>query len=84
MTPITLSWTVNDVMRCYPISILLFNNLGVDTSRGATATLETAATNAGMMPEELLARLVPCTDDDDIMPLARTLQDKGVDHSRAR
>lgn len=67
MTTPTLSWTVKDFMRCYPISMLVFNRLGIDTCCGATATLEAAALQAGLLPDELLAALTPCTTDEDVM-----------------
>lgn len=64
-TAITLSWTVNDVMRCFPISALVLNNLGVDTCCGANDALDLAAKKAGLLPEALLAALIPCSTDDE-------------------
>ncbi|MEO7996757.1 MAG: DUF542 domain-containing protein [Gemmatimonadaceae bacterium] len=61
MQPPTLSWTVNDVMRCFPMSVLLFNNLGVDTCCGGMQTLDVAAQNAGLSPDDLLVAVLPCT-----------------------
>lgn len=70
MTTPNLSWTVKDVMRCYPISMLIFNKLGIDTCCGATATLEMAAHKVGLAPDDLLTALLSCTvDDDDVPPL---------------
>ena len=68
MTTPTLSWTVNDVLRCFPISMLVLNKLGIDTCCGARATLQAAAEKISMAPEDLLAALLPCTGDDEVMP----------------
>lgn len=68
MTSPTLSWTVRDVMRCYPMSILVFNNLGIDTCCGATATLEAAAQKVGMKPDDLIVALLPCSSDEEEVP----------------
>ena len=63
-TSVTEAWTVRDVMRCFPISTLLFLKLGIDTDCGATATLDVAATTAGISTHELLELLESCTDDN--------------------
>jgi len=50
--------------RCFPVSMLVFQRLGIDTGCGATATLETAAAKAGITTDALMAQLEPCTEDD--------------------
>lgn len=55
-------------MRCYPMSILVFNNLGIDTCCGATATLEAAAQKVGMKPDDLIVALLPCSSDEEEVP----------------
>ena len=62
---ITASWTVNDVMRHFPESLMVLNDFGIDLCCGATATLDAAAHDVGMSPSVLIAALVPCTVEDE-------------------
>ncbi len=67
-TSVTESWTVRDVSRCFPMSILVFHKLGIDTYRDASATLDTAAGTAGVGIGDLMAALGPCVEQDDPWP----------------
>ena len=61
MTPIagtiTTAWTVNDVIRHFPMTILVFNDLGIDSCCGGMATLEAAARESSVAPHDLLAAI---------------------------
>ncbi|MEP6832141.1 MAG: DUF542 domain-containing protein [Gemmatimonas sp.] len=67
-TSVTTEWTVGDVTRCFPMSLLVFHKLGVDTCCGATATLDKAAAKAGITAADIMAALAPCTESDDEPP----------------
>lgn len=54
---ITSSWTVYDVLRYYPTTILVFNDLGIDSCCGGMATIEAAARDAAITPHDLIAAL---------------------------
>ena len=54
---ITTSWTVYDVLRYYPTTVLVFNDLGIDTCCGGMATIEAAARDAAVTPAALIASL---------------------------
>jgi iron-sulfur cluster repair protein YtfE (RIC family) len=61
---LTSSWTVNDVLRYFPTTVLVFNDLGIDTCCGGMATLEDAARDAAMTSPDLLAALESCLSKD--------------------
>jgi regulator of cell morphogenesis and NO signaling len=49
--------TVNDLIRMYPDSVSVFNELGIDACCGGNASVAEAATRDGVEVETLLARL---------------------------
>ena len=49
-----LDTTVNDVLRCHPAAVAVFNAFGVDACCGGAAPLREAAKDAGVLPETLL------------------------------
>jgi regulator of cell morphogenesis and NO signaling len=49
--------TVNDVIRTYPSSVSVFNELGIDACCGGDASLAEAASRDGVDLETLVARL---------------------------
>lgn len=61
---ITSSWTVNDVMRHFPQSLMVLNDFGVDMCCGAMATLDAAARDVGVSSSVLIAALAPSTVND--------------------
>ena len=61
----TASWTVGDVMRYFPLSMMVFDDLGIDSCCDPTATLAAAAGAAGISPDTLLDALRPTTTDDE-------------------
>ena len=54
---ISASWTIYDVLRHYPTTILVFNDLGIDSCCGGMATVEAAARDAAIAPHDLIAAL---------------------------
>jgi iron-sulfur cluster repair protein YtfE (RIC family) len=54
---IMASWTVYDVLRYYPTTVLVFNDLGIDTCCGGMATIEDAARDAAVTPGDLITAL---------------------------
>jgi regulator of cell morphogenesis and NO signaling len=66
-TVIDTGTTVNDVIRAYPISVSVFNELGIDACCGGDASLAEAAGRDGVDLGTLLARL-----DATIASSART------------
>lgn len=61
-----LEWTVNQTIQRHPTTARVFNSFGVDSCCGGGATLDAAARDAGVSPEELLRelRLVVAGEDD--------------------
>ena len=57
VTAIDTETTVNDVIRMYPESVSVFNQLGIDACCGGDASLAEAARRDGVDVETLLARL---------------------------
>jgi iron-sulfur cluster repair protein YtfE (RIC family) len=57
MQPITMSSTVNDVLRDYPATGAIFNAYGVDTCCRADLPLRDAAAEAAVDADILLAML---------------------------
>lgn len=53
------SASVNDVLRLAPASAAVFNRLGVDTCCGGGLPLESAAREANVPLDDLLAALAP-------------------------
>lgn len=56
-TTIDTETTVNDVIRMYPESVLVFNQMGIDACCGGDAPLAEAARRDGVDLGSLLARL---------------------------
>ena len=56
-TAIDTETTVNDVIRMYPESVSVFNQLGIDACCGGDASLSEAARRDGVDLGSLLARL---------------------------
>ena len=50
----SLDTTVNDVLRCHPVTVRVFNAFGVDACCGGAQPLRDAAHAAGILPDELL------------------------------
>ena len=61
---ITPSWTVYDVLRHFPTTILVFNDLGIDTCCGGMATIEAAARGAAIASRDLIIALEAQLADD--------------------
>lgn len=61
----TPSWTVGDVMRYFPLSMMVFDDLGIDTCCDPRATLDVAARNAGISSDALLDALRPSTVEEE-------------------
>ena len=61
---ITTSWTVYDVLRHFPTTILVFNDLGVDTCCGGMETVEAVARDASITPRDLIVALEAQLADD--------------------
>ena len=57
VTAIDTESTVNDVIRMYPESVSVFNQLGIDACCGGDASLAEAARRDGVDVGVLLARL---------------------------
>lgn len=57
LAAITESSTVNEVVSVLPATLEVFGELGIDTCCGGGATLQAAAQNVGMLPDELISRL---------------------------
>ena len=57
VTAIDTESTVNDVIRMYPESVSVFNELGIDACCGGDALLAEAARRDGVDVGSLLARL---------------------------
>ena len=55
---IALEWTVNTTIRRFPQTIPVFNEFGVDSCCGGEASLEQAATEAGIETATLIDALV--------------------------
>lgn len=58
---LTECWTVNEVLRCFPLSFDVLNSLGIDTCCGGHDSLGVAGENAGVSPEVLINAILPCT-----------------------
>ena len=56
-TAIDMGTTVNDVVRMYPESVSVFNQLGIDACCGGDASIADAARRDGVELGSLLARL---------------------------
>lgn len=56
-TAITPSWTIYDVLRHYPTTIRVFDDLGIDSCCGGMETIEAAARDAAMSPGNLITAL---------------------------
>jgi iron-sulfur cluster repair protein YtfE (RIC family) len=56
-TAIDTQTTVNEVIRMYPDSVSVFNQMGIDACCGGDASLAEAARRDGVDLESLLARL---------------------------
>ena len=56
-TTIDTETTVNEVIRTYPESVLVFNQLGIDACCGGDASIAEAARRDGVDLRSLLARL---------------------------
>lgn len=50
-------WSVNSTIRCFPATVAVFNEFGVDACCGGAATLREAALEAGVALDQLLATL---------------------------
>lgn len=64
-TELTGAWTVDDVIRCCPASIVALNELGIDTCCGGDATLDAAAKSAGVSTAHLLDSLLTAASQND-------------------
>jgi iron-sulfur cluster repair protein YtfE (RIC family) len=51
------SWTVNEVIVTLPDSVAVFNAFGVDSCCRGDATLEQAAFDAGLEPDDLVSAI---------------------------
>ena len=56
-TALDTETTVNEVIRMYPDSVSVFNQMGIDACCGGDASLAKAARRDGVDLESLLARL---------------------------
>jgi iron-sulfur cluster repair protein YtfE (RIC family) len=64
-TVVTLDWTVNDVTRCFPLTIVVMNELGLDTCCGGVLRLDDAAVRAGLTPVAMMEALMPMISERD-------------------
>ena len=55
------TWSVNDVLRCFPCSLDVLNRYGIDTCCGGAETLEEAAQHIQVDVREIIDALSGCT-----------------------
>jgi regulator of cell morphogenesis and NO signaling len=63
-TTLDPTWSVNDVIRIFPETITVFNELGVDTCCGGETALETAAVESGVEIDTMIAALVTAIEEE--------------------